>query len=228
MSLFLPTTAPNVAEWVRKAAGVVNSLITGKQDTLVSGTSIKTVNGTSLLGAGDIATPTPGSVVLASHVFSGSESSWNSGALPTGYSLLEIEIYAKTAKATATDASKLSFNGDNASTNYPYVRISKAGSSAPAGASSTGAATLLVTVCGNAAGVANLFGHFVARFPNHEDTHGYKVGSSEESWHDGTNYNTRSGTNWWKNAGAITSVQLASEAGDNYAAGSRIVVRGFA
>lgn len=54
MSLFLPTTAPNVAEWVRKAAGVVNSLINGKQDTLVSGANIKTVNGSSLLGSGDL------------------------------------------------------------------------------------------------------------------------------------------------------------------------------
>lgn len=36
----------------------LQSALDGKQDTLVSGTSIKTVNGTSLLGSGDITTPT--------------------------------------------------------------------------------------------------------------------------------------------------------------------------
>ena len=33
----------------------VKSALSGKQDTLVSGTSIKTVNSTSLLGSGDVA-----------------------------------------------------------------------------------------------------------------------------------------------------------------------------
>lgn len=36
----------------------LQTALDGKQGTLVSGTSIKTVNGTSLLGSGDIATPT--------------------------------------------------------------------------------------------------------------------------------------------------------------------------
>jgi hypothetical protein len=31
------------------------NLITGKQDTLVSGTNIKTINGNSILGSGDVA-----------------------------------------------------------------------------------------------------------------------------------------------------------------------------
>lgn len=202
----------------------LNSALSGKQATLVSGTNIKTVNGSSLLGSGDLSV-TPGSVVLASHAFTGSESSWDSGTLPTGYSMLEIEIYGRTAKATALDDSKLTFNGDNAGTNYPYVRVSKAGSSSPTGTSSTGAAAMLVALQGST--VANVYGHFILKVPNHEDTNGYKVGSSEESYNDGTNFATRSGANWWKNTGAITSVQLASETGTNYAVGSRIVVRGF-
>lgn len=35
----------------------VDTQTSGKQDTLVSGTNIKTVNGTTLLGSGNIATP---------------------------------------------------------------------------------------------------------------------------------------------------------------------------
>lgn len=40
---------------VGKLQKQINDLFSGKQDTLVSGTTLKTVNGTSLLGAGDIA-----------------------------------------------------------------------------------------------------------------------------------------------------------------------------
>lgn len=37
-----------------QALSKVNEIIDGKQDNLVSGTNIKTVNGNSLLGSGDI------------------------------------------------------------------------------------------------------------------------------------------------------------------------------
>ena len=85
-----------------------------------------------------------------------------------------------------------------------------------------------MTLCGSAAGVANIFGHFIGRIPRPEQANGgYKVMSSEESWHDGTNYTTRNGTSWWKNTAAITSVQLASEAGDNFVNHSWVVVRGY-
>jgi hypothetical protein len=48
------TTPPSQVDLVDK----VNEIIDGKQDTLVSGTNIKTVGGNSLLGSGDIAFPT--------------------------------------------------------------------------------------------------------------------------------------------------------------------------
>lgn len=167
--------------------------------------------------------------ILVDHVFDGTTHSFDSSTLPTGYSTLVVELYAKTAKSTATDASKMTFNSDNAGANahYPYVRMSKAGSGSPAGVSSTGADAQLVTLCGNAAGVANLWGHFVLRIPNHESNVGYKVGSSEESFHDGTNYTTRNGTCWWKSSNPITSIQLVSEANDNFLSGSRIVIKGI-
>ena len=39
----------------RELVSAIGAAVTGKQDTLVSGTNIKTVNGSSLLGSGDIA-----------------------------------------------------------------------------------------------------------------------------------------------------------------------------
>lgn len=48
------TTPPTQNEVIDK----INELVDGKQDTLVSGTNIKTINGTSLLGSGNVAFPT--------------------------------------------------------------------------------------------------------------------------------------------------------------------------
>ena len=56
-----PTDTSRAAASHTHAISDVTNLQTaldGKQGTLVSGTSIKTVNGTSLLGSGDVATPT--------------------------------------------------------------------------------------------------------------------------------------------------------------------------
>ena len=47
-------TGTKTSSFISDFASAVTALITGKQDTLVSGTSIKTVNGTSLLGSGDV------------------------------------------------------------------------------------------------------------------------------------------------------------------------------
>ena len=47
------TTPPTTSELI----GKINEIIDDKQDTLVSGTNIKTIDGTSLLGSGDIALP---------------------------------------------------------------------------------------------------------------------------------------------------------------------------
>ena len=44
------TTPPTQNEVIDK----INELVDGKQDTLVSGTNIKTINNTSLLGSGNI------------------------------------------------------------------------------------------------------------------------------------------------------------------------------
>lgn len=44
------TTPPTTSELI----GTVNEIIDDKQDTLVSGTNIKTINNTSILGSGNI------------------------------------------------------------------------------------------------------------------------------------------------------------------------------
>lgn len=51
----------------------INTALGGKQDTLVSGTNIKTINGNSILGSGNIATGNAFTVTLAS-------ASWSNNA----------------------------------------------------------------------------------------------------------------------------------------------------
>lgn len=47
-------TGTKLSTFISDFASAVAALITGKQDTLVSGTNLKTVNGNSLLGSGDL------------------------------------------------------------------------------------------------------------------------------------------------------------------------------
>lgn len=61
----------NAAHWTKVA--IMEEMDANKQDTLVSGTNIKTVNGASLLGSGNIATGNAFTVTLAS-------ASWSSNA----------------------------------------------------------------------------------------------------------------------------------------------------
>lgn len=65
----LTTTSKNIAGAINE----VNTLAKGKQDTLTSGTNIKTVNGQSLLGSGDIAISGGSSDVTAAgnNIFTG-------------------------------------------------------------------------------------------------------------------------------------------------------------
>ena len=54
------TTPPTQNEVISK----INELVDNKQDTLVSGTNIKTIGGKSLLGSGNIALPTVNNATL--------------------------------------------------------------------------------------------------------------------------------------------------------------------
>jgi hypothetical protein len=56
------TTPPTQNEVIDK----INELVDDKQDTLVSGTNIKTINNTSLLGSGNVAFPIVSSVSSSS------------------------------------------------------------------------------------------------------------------------------------------------------------------
>lgn len=49
-----PETTVDAVQGLNSALSTINASLAGKQDTLVSGTNIKTVGGVSLLGSGDI------------------------------------------------------------------------------------------------------------------------------------------------------------------------------
>lgn len=86
-ALFLGTTAlPTTAQTI---SGAIAELDSDKQDTLVSGTNIKTVGGSSLLGSGDVSFKTIGTnSVLGSGDISfktvGGVSIFGSGDIPAG------------------------------------------------------------------------------------------------------------------------------------------------
>lgn len=83
----------------------VNSLYSGlaasKQDTLVSGTNIKTINSTSLLGSGDISVA-PASGINATAIGSGTVDNTEFGYLNGVTSAIQTQVDAKIAKSTGT------------------------------------------------------------------------------------------------------------------------------
>lgn len=58
-----PETTVDAVQGLNSALASINAAISGKQETLVSGTNIKTIGGVSILGTGDI--DVMGSSVLA-------------------------------------------------------------------------------------------------------------------------------------------------------------------
>ena len=79
---------------------VINTALSGKQAALVSGTNIKTINGTTLLGSGNVTTP------------------------DTTYSeITEAEITAGTAStATAISGRRMKFALDSRLNGYTIVK----------------------------------------------------------------------------------------------------------
>ena len=75
---------------VGKLQKQINDLFSGKQDALVSGTNIKTVNGSTLLGAGDLVV-TGGASLPAVHTFTGAKT----------LALTDINTYNVSQDATA-------------------------------------------------------------------------------------------------------------------------------
>ena len=80
------------------AVGVINSALAGKQDALVSGTTIKTVNGQSLLGVGDLAIAAgAGKILQVVSASSTTETSTNS----TTFAGLGLSATITPSKATS-------------------------------------------------------------------------------------------------------------------------------
>lgn len=85
------SAADSMLAAVGKLQKQINDLFSGKQDTLVSGTNIKTVNGTSLLGAGDLVISGGGASLPSVQTFTGAKS----------LALTDINTYNVSQDATA-------------------------------------------------------------------------------------------------------------------------------
>lgn len=77
-------TYPSLTEisYVKGVTSSIQTQFTGKQATLVSGTNIKTVNGTTLLGSGDLATPQGTVTAVSIATANGVSGSSSGGATP--------------------------------------------------------------------------------------------------------------------------------------------------
>lgn len=107
---------------ISAAESDIDSLQSDKQDKLVSGTNIKTVNGTSILGNGDITTPTYDDTALASRVSTAETNITTLQKSATRADSLDTETHlSSTISATATAATEYVLTFDKAYTNMPVV-----------------------------------------------------------------------------------------------------------
>lgn len=102
----------------------LQNALTAKQDTLVSGTSIKTINNTTVLGSGNIAvqplttiqTLTTASTELTTNtIYNGGELASVTLTLPNTISadfIVQLEFSSGTTATTFTAPASLYFNGD--------------------------------------------------------------------------------------------------------------------
>lgn len=63
-----------------------------KQDTLISGTNIKTIGGTTILGTGDISSTTPDATTIAKGVVQLAGDLGGTAALPTVPGLVSLQV----------------------------------------------------------------------------------------------------------------------------------------
>jgi hypothetical protein len=119
LPMAVSTTAVNFTNQLQQSGVAVPtaSQVAAKQDTLVSGTNIKTINGTSVLGSGNIVTPTtpPSGVAGAIQFSNGSAFASDAANLfwDDTNKRLGIGTNVPTSKLTITDgASSINFGSD--------------------------------------------------------------------------------------------------------------------
>ncbi|MDD2988935.1 MAG: tail fiber protein [Zoogloea sp.] len=93
------------------SASKANTAITAKQDTLVSGTNIKTVNGTSLLGSGDIAVGSGASII-------GEVRAITSATIPNGWLLCDGSAVSRSTYALLFAAIGTAYGAGDGSTTF--------------------------------------------------------------------------------------------------------------
>lgn len=100
----------------------IDSLQSDKQDKLVSGTNIKTVNGTSILGNGDITTPTYDDTALASRISTAETNITTLQKSAKRADSLDTETHlSSTISAKATAATEYVLTFSNVYTRWPVI-----------------------------------------------------------------------------------------------------------
>lgn len=101
----------------------IQTQLDGKQATLVSGTNIKTINGSSLIASGDIAV---GNLSDAAHSFSGNgyQKLSNGLILQWGYGNGTVTLPIAFPNAAVTVLASKDINADNYSTVYSLTKTS--------------------------------------------------------------------------------------------------------
>jgi hypothetical protein len=104
------------------------STFNGKQAALVSGTNIKTVNGTTLLGSGDVGTITPSYGGTGVTTLTGLAYGNGTSAFTAATAAQVVSVIGSTAVTNATNATNVAITNDSSTSSNVYLTWSAANS----------------------------------------------------------------------------------------------------
>jgi len=159
-------------------------------------------------------------------VGSGGSATIDFTSIPATYTHLQIRGIARLSAAYTAEEYGIRFNSDTGS-NYSYHYLNGNGSSAISSAGASVNNIKTASILSGSSVTANTFGGIVIDILDYRNTNKYKVARvlGGTDYNGGGNVGFSSGT--WLNTNAITSVQVISGTGTNFAQYSQFALYGI-
>ena len=141
----------------------------------------------------------------------------------SGYTDLVLIAVGRSATASVSDSYLLTVNGDNAGTTYSRTRILGTGSAASSSNRTSAPNIDFEGLSGNSA-TSGVYSTSIINLPNYSNTSIYKTILIRGN--DASNY-VEATVGLWRNAAAITSINLAASSAANLMAGSTFTLYGI-
>jgi hypothetical protein len=199
-----------------KTINIANNTLTGVQPTLVSGTSIKTINGGSVLGSGDLAVGGGSWIFLSTVTASGASTVNIETTFDSTYDQYAIVLTNITHSELSTTRARFKISGSYQTTNYTFVAADLRITSSYDAASGTGISSIAISAGNSANTASNATANYIIYLNNPSSTTKTKT-----IFWDGFTLNNGGGWGrvvggaaWEGGTGALTGIQFFGLSGN--------------